>query len=241
MSSTTDIVIVLAKSSLSSALDVLESSLAVLIEDYDFGFRSYGEILGLDFSGQEFQGEQELDDAPTSVADIDRAALEALVAAPRWFSIGGSMRVQDVEALVDIDLILYPTFDPERPACVVLRLENDLYGAIYDQGYNADAAERLVRLCVGLGAIEGVDGFQTKLVADLDDVEPQDAGQLRHVMVELESIRPEGARPGLVVGARRELVTLRELQERWKDGTAFETTTGFAVLSTLVDIRVPPK
>ncbi len=239
MSSSTDIVIVLTKSSLPGALDVLESSLSVLIEDYDFGFRSYGEILGLDFSGRDFQGERELDDAPTSVPDIDRAALEVLAADPRWFSIGGSMRVEEVEALVDIDLILYPTFEPEQPACVVFRLESDIYDAVYGRGYDAEAAERLVKLCVSLGAVEGVDGFQARLVADLDDVEPLDAARLRHVMVELESIRADGPTPAIVVGARRDLVALPELRDRWKDGTTFETTSGFVVLSTLVDIGPP--
>lgn len=242
MSSSTDIVIVHAKARLDHALAVLERSMALLLERYDFGFRGYGGVLALQFAGTEFLGEEELEQGPEQASAIDRPALEGLAARTRWFSIGGSVRIEGVEALVDLDVILYPTFDQEFPASVVFRLESDLYDRIYPRGleYDSEAAERLVQLCVSLGAAEGSGGFQARLVADLGDIRAFDGPSLRDAVLRPASIALRGAssqRPGLVTGVPRRLCSRAEILSHYPDGVVFETTTGFSILSTLVDVR----
>lgn len=243
MSSASDIVIVLSKTTLSNAIDVLDRAVDNAVQRYDFGFRGYGEVLGLDFDGQTFVGERELASGPSGTSKIDRTALTNLVAAEGWFSIGGSIRIDDVDALVDLDIVLMPTFDAEAPAGVVYRLENDLYASIYGRGasYDDGAAGTLVRLCVALGAVDGVDAFQVKLVGDLGEVRPVDSASVRRALIcpcsAAEAARGSTLRPGLVAGVRRNLLSPDEVRDTWPDGEILETVTGFVVLSTLVPTR----
>ncbi|GEM_PF-4147566 len=112
MSSSSDIAITLPKMSVADALLTPGQALARLVERDRFDFCGYGEILALDFLEGTDIDERLFPDAPTTIADIDPAALAAR---EPWFCIGGSIVTADSEAL-DLDLMLVPTGDPVAPA-----------------------------------------------------------------------------------------------------------------------------
>lgn len=243
MSSDSDIAIIQSKVSQQVALDIIERSLDLLLEQYDFGFRSYGGVLGLEFQGTEYLQERELDDGPSSASAIDRQELERLTGCERWFSIGGSIRIPGVESLIDLDLILYPTFDQKLPACVLFRLERDLYDGVWraDNSFNEDAAATLFKLSVRLGANELVDGFQATLIADLSEVSPFDGLALRDELQNPTAVREIAMNPrlrrGFVTGVRNSPLSMNELRQKWRDFEISATTNGFVVVSRLVDVN----
>ena len=242
MSSDSDIAIIQSKVSHRASLDIVAGALHRLLEHYDFGFRGYGGVLGLEFAGREYLHERELDEGPSSASDIDRKELERLASRERWFAIGGSIRIPEVDKLLDLDLILYPTFDPERPACVLFRLERDLYDDVWrsDSSFNEDGAATLFKLCVSLGAHKLVDGFRAMIIADLGDIIPFDGASLRDELLRPRSAREIRADPrlrhGFVTGVKRSLVSLEEVRQTWRGAAVSETTGGLVVVSRLVDL-----
>lgn len=245
MSSASDIAIILSNLSHGHALDVVEQSLARLIDQYEFGFRSYGGALQLVFEGSEFIQEKFINDKIPSVAAIDRPMIEQLVGRYEWLSIGGSIRVPELEHLVDLDLILFPTFDAVSPACVLFRLEGDLYRIIRgeDDNFNEDTAKLLLKFSISLGANDLVDGFQAILIADLDDVQTFDGEALRQVLLKPQSVENRisgvGLRTGFVVGIRSQEISSDEIRKIWRNSRVFETVNRFTVLNRLVDFKNP--
>jgi hypothetical protein len=243
MSSASDVVVVLSKVTDSASLDIVDASLRALIEDYDLGFRSYGGMIALSFDGQEFTEEGPLAGAPTAATALSRQVLEGLARRQPWFGVSGTVRVPDGERLIDLEILRWPTFDPQRPACVLFRLPGDLYTDVRKDGFDEEAADLLLKLCIRLGASSLVDAFEAKLVGDLAEVATLDGVALASALLAPPTIREMIANPqlqrGFVVGVKSSLLSAPDLRRAWPDGHVLETTHGFSVLSMLVQLKKP--
>lgn len=245
MSSVSDIAIILSKLSRDNALDVIEQSLVHLRDHYEFGFRSYGGVLQLVFEGIDFIQEKFIDDKIPSAAIIDRSLIEQLAERYDWLSIGGSIRMPELDHLIDIDLILFPTFDPVSPACVLFRLEGNLYRKIRaeNDNFNEDIAKLLLKLSISLGANNIVEGFQAILIGDLDDVQTFDGEALRQVLLKPQSVENAisgvGMRTGFVVGIKCQEPLSNEIRKIWHSCQFLETVNKFVILNRLVDFNNP--
>jgi len=122
MSQPLDVVVVLANSSLETAAEIVGFSLEPLVAEYQFGFRSSGRAYRLSFDAREFVGEDKIDET-VSDADLTPEFVGRLATKYRWLELVGGIRVPDVEQLVNFAILIYPTFEPERPACVVYRFD----------------------------------------------------------------------------------------------------------------------
>jgi hypothetical protein len=143
-------------------------SLEPLVAEYQFGFRSSGRAYRLSFDAREFVGEDKIDET-VSDADLTRGFVERLAKKYRWLELVGGIRAPDVEQLVNFAILIYPTFEPERPACVVYRFDYSLLEAVRDVDSNAlnqDAADRLFRLVISIGASRHTDGFRLDTVLE---------------------------------------------------------------------------
>ncbi|AGC43130.1 hypothetical protein MYSTI_01798 [Myxococcus stipitatus DSM 14675] len=249
MASASDVFVVLAKVSGEEALRIVEHALGMVVERYDFGFRGYGGVVALVFEGEEFIQERKLAEDIASVQSLDRGGLEQLAHREHWFSIGGSLRFPNEQRQYDFDIIMYPTFDAERPACVVFRMDPSLYTEVDGSdgnGFDEDAAERLLKLCISLGAADEVDGFQALLLGELEEVHPFDGPELRAALVSPRSIRDRLSgkkvlQHGFVTGIRKTILGGVDLTPSWNGYRVLETTHGFVILSRLVDLRRRPE
>lgn len=245
MSYESEIAIVLSKVTSTQSIDILTESLALLLKDYEFGFRSYGCVVGLDFKDKVYLGERQLQTEVPVASLITRTTLEHLASEEVWFNIGGSIRIPGVDVLLDFDLLRIPTCDSERPACVVFMLGRELYTRVYgddDESFDSFAASTLLALSVRLGAHPLVDSFNCSIVGDLSDVATFDAESLRGVVMNpsgareaMAIARSGGLYPGFVFGVRTEIFPLSEIRQHYADVT--ETLNGFSIASDLVDFR----
>jgi hypothetical protein len=233
--------IILTKTRLETAIDILGQSLEMLVNDYDFGFRGFGGAVQLFFD----EGQYDEDSIPEQLLqrDFNRATMERFTHEYGWFSLQGTIRIPDVAQLCGLHVVLYPTFDEACPACVLFGLDSwfmeSVWGPSFDT-FNQDAADRLVQLSIVLGANELIDGFMTVRLPSLAEVPVLDAVLLRTLLLESKPIPASleealaTPRPGLVTGIKTKLVPLSEIQKRWPDGVLLQTITGFSVLSTMV-------
>ena len=243
MSSHSHVAVILDRTKRDVALEIIASSLQLLIARFDFGFRGYGGVVAERYrDGKPTMG-AELTDI-RSATELDRPRLRALGAQELSFVIGGSLRIDAVDRLVDLDVVLHPTLEPDGSACVVFWLERDLYTRIEGEDgndYDAEAAQNLVEFCVGLGAHDLASGFMAMLLGDRGEVIPFDAHGLARRMIQpariMDQYRDPALRLGFVNGVRSELVDVGALKAFWKGAPIFETVNGFVVLSTLMDTR----
>ena len=221
--------IVLTKTRLETAIDILGQSLEMLVNDYDFGFRGFGGALQLFFDG----GEYDEDIIPEQLLqrDFNRETAERFAHEYGWFSLEGTIRIPGSHRLWGLDVVLYPTFDEVRPACVLFRLDSwfleSVYGRNFDT-FNSDAADRLVQLSVALGANVLVDGFMTVRLPSLAEVPILDAELLRNLLLDPQ---PFNLRLGFVTGIKSQLAPLSEIEKHWPGCDLLQTITGFSVLS----------
>ncbi|MEC4678765.1 MAG: hypothetical protein VST69_08445 [Nitrospirota bacterium] len=245
MSNESDIAIILSNVSSEDGVRIFEASLLCLLEEFDFGFRGYGGVLQLLFDKNEFVQEKEIDDKINSVTEIDTALIKKLIARYQWLSIGGSIRIPEVDHLVDLDLILFPSFESSCPTCIFFRLEHDLYGrvGIDKNRFDKDAAEILLKLSLRFGTQNGVTAFQTRLIGDLDDLQPFNAKSLQRSILEPVALKDRrmGFRPkmGFINGIRRQFLATQTIKKIWKDCETFESVNGFSVLNRLIDFTLP--
>ena len=112
-----------------------------------------------------------------------------------------------------------------------------------DGSFNEDAAKVLLKLSISLGANDKVEGFQARLIEDLDAVQTFDGATLRQMLLEPQSVADAmagvGMRNGLVTGIKSRILSAVEFGQIWRDCDVSETTNGFAVLNTLVDFNKP--
>lgn len=221
---------------------MLADALDMLFEHYELGFRGYGGVMRLRFDGREYRGEEAIDESVAMVEDLDQATIEQLVARYRWITVTGSFAMEGLERALDIKLVLYPTFDAERPVCMVSHLDAYLYESLWsdDDALDVEAAERLRTLAVMLGGHELTDGFYTTNIEALDEVVTFDGAALRDSFVEPTSVaearKGKAISHGSVSGIKSTLLTVDELRPKWGDGELFETVNGFSVLSCLVEV-----
>ena len=233
--------IILTKTPLETAIDILGQSLEMLVTDYDFGFRGYGGAVQLFFDGGRY--DEDIIHEKLLQQDFTRATMERFVHEYGWFSLQGSFLIPDVHELCEIDVVLYPTFDEAHPACVLFGLDSWFLESVYGRRFNTfnqEAADRLLQLSVALGANELADGFMTDRLPSLARVPILDAELLRKRLLEHPPFPPSLeealATPsvGLVTGIKTQLVPLSEIQKHWPSCALLQTITGFSILSTVV-------
>ena len=233
--------IILTKTRLETAIDILGQSLEMLVTGYDFGFRGFGAAVQLFFDEGEY--DEDVIHEQLMQQDFNRATVERFAHEYGWFSLQGTIRIPGSHRLWGLDVVLYPTFDEAFPACVLFELDSwfleSLRGRNFDT-FNPDAADRIVQLSIVLGANELVDGFMTVRLPSLAEVPILDAVLLRNLLLNPQPFPPSyeealaTPRPGLVTGIKTELAPLSEIQKQWPDGALLQTITGFSVLSTMV-------
>ncbi|KIG16602.1 hypothetical protein DB30_04221 [Enhygromyxa salina] len=99
--------IVLTKTRLDTALEVLGETLERLVEDYDFGFRGEGAAMQLSVEGGRCD-EDRIDISPEP-GDFNRAMVSQLARDWGWFSLEGYIRIPGEDRLWGLDAVLYPT------------------------------------------------------------------------------------------------------------------------------------
>lgn len=119
MSDVSDIALVLTNTTRDGALDTIVNALELLVARYEFGYRSYGENLRLEFEGIDLVSEQGISRFVPSVHSLGRAEIQQLARDEKYFGIMGSLIFPGFDNLVDLQVLLVPTGEPERPACVV--------------------------------------------------------------------------------------------------------------------------
>lgn len=245
MSSYLRTAVVTSNVSTESAIAVLSTWLDQLFERYEFGFRGIGGVMRLKYAGDKFEYEDELParDAGRveAATELSKEVLEGLLARHQWFSITGSIGMEDVEHALDIRLAIVPSRDAEAPAVCVAHLDERLYRAVEpDGGFDVDAMKRFRDLMVALGAHPLVEGFHATNIETFGEVAPFSGEQLRASLVSPTPVaQAHGGGHfvhGIVTGIQRSLMTLEELEPTWGDGELFETVTGFCVLNCLVEI-----
>jgi hypothetical protein len=233
--------IVLTKTRLETAIEILGQSLEILVNDYDFGFRGYGGAVQLVFDEGEYDDDIIIHEQLLQ-RDFNRETAERLAREYGWFSLEGSIRIPGSHLLWGLDVVLYPTFDEAFPACVLFGLDSGFLESVYGRQFNTfnqDAADRLVQLSVALGANELVDGFMTVRLPSLAEVPILDAELLRNLLLDPQPFPPsyEEAkaipRPGFVTGINSQLVPLSQIEKHWPGCVLLQTITGFSILSTM--------
>ena len=243
MSSSSTIAIILARTPQDRFVPILEQSLSSLIQDYGFDFRGTGGVCRSAFEAETYEGQDEATENFESVSDIDKTAIKLLIDKYQWFEIIGSIRAPEDSKLYSISLMLYPSFDKDRPASIVFSLPSSLFRDVYGDGdvFNQEAAELLRRFAVRLGANEQVEGFHMLYLRSLEHIKTFDGATLRRYLLEPAPIRDVlkgiGIPPGLITGIKSSIMPLDEIPEMWKEGHLFETVSGFSVIDGLVPIR----
>jgi hypothetical protein len=236
------IAIILSSIKRDVAISVLEQSLAVLSGEFQFGFRGRGNVLRLVFEGQKYKWQDKIAEVFTSVSELDSQTLTKLVKEYGSFAVAGSIRVPNSMTLYNLDLILYPTFSPENPVCIVFRLDSSLYYDVYgeDDEFDQSAADTLLGLTVRLGANDQVEGFQMLLVQSLADIKTFSGLDLRGSLLgpaPIQGLVSDAGLPhGFVTGIKASILSLTAIGKVWKDGRKIETVNGFSVLDDLIEI-----
>lgn len=234
--------IITTRVSLESGCTLLGDVLDLLYEKYQFGFRSYGGVMRLRYDGGQCRGEDEIEQTVERVEDLDRDLIEQLVAKYRCPSVTGSFGMEGLDRLLDINVSLYPTFDPDLPVCLVSHLDAFLYRGLWDDDLVIDpeAAERMRALAIALGAHDLVDGFYTMNMEGYDEFISMGVQQLQDSLVApapMDEIRERKAiSHELVSGIKRTRLSVEQLREAWEHSEVFETTNGFSILSGLVTL-----
>ncbi|KIG15329.1 hypothetical protein DB30_05661 [Enhygromyxa salina] len=220
---------------------MLADAIDLLTERYEFGFRGYGGAARLCFDGDKLVDELCLDGFPT-IDSLGRATLEQLVNQHRWLSLTGSFRFEGARRLFDINLALYPTFDPERPVCLISHLDASLYKDLRDDDWhrlNHDAADRMRSLGISLGGHDLTDGFNAQNLESFHDVVTFDGAALKEALLHPASVRAayKGGviTPGTICGIKKALLTLDQLRPIWGPAEYFETIRGHSILSSMID------
>lgn len=239
MSKVSQIALTLSNAPRHEALDTIAESIAFLAERYDYGFRSYGGILTLDFQGTEIIAEDFVKPLDPTLRGHDRAELGKLAKRYKWFGIMGSILFPGFENLADFHVLLVPTGQPERPACVIFRFESELYLRVWKDGtgYDPEAAEALLQLCIALGTSRGVDGFEARLVEEIDEVPRNDGAGLVRFLTDAHCASSLDVARGFVTGIRRASLSESELQsvgKLWSSWQFLDTTNGFLIINGLI-------
>ncbi|KIG19415.1 hypothetical protein DB30_02696 [Enhygromyxa salina] len=219
---------------------MLADAIDLLTERYEFGFRGYGGAARLCFDGDKLVDELRLDVVQT-IDNLGRATLEQLVDQHRWLSVTGSFRFEGALRLFDINLALYPTFDPERPVCLISHLDASLYKDLSndDDSLNHEAADRMRSLGILLGAHELTDGFNAQNFESFHEVITFDGAALKEALLHPASVRAayKGGviTPGTICGIKKAMLTLNQLRPIWGPAEYFETITGHSILSDMID------
>jgi hypothetical protein len=138
-------------------------------------------------------------------------------------------------------VLLYFATARDKRICVELKLYSYAYEAVFDYaprsegGFNEEAKNGLVGLCVGLAVATQTGGFMLRF--DDGEIRPL---ELEEILAKLR--RPEltvhGKRPGLVTGVRGEIMPLAEIESVWGKGRhAYEAIGGYSVLDLLWPIE----
>ena len=106
---------------------------------------------------------------------------------------------------------------------------------------DTEAAERLRKLVVALGANDRVDGFHAARIDSFAETPTFDTATLRDSLLDPRSIAQLRAGKGLVhalvTGISRAVLSAQEIETikaKWSDAEWFETINGFLVMSSLV-------
>lgn len=228
-----------------SAVTILVTWLDQLFERYEFGFRGVGGVMRLRYDAKKFKFE---DDLPAndpgrvaSATELTREVLDGLATKHRWFSITGSIGMPDVPHALDIKIAIVASGDAERPVAAVAHLDARLYHAVEpDDRFDTAAMERFRDLIVMLGAHPLAEGFHAANAETFGGLMPFTGPQLQASLRNPASVAEarQGGHfiHGIVTGIKSTLMTLDEMRPRWGDGQLFETTTGFSVLNSMVEI-----
>jgi hypothetical protein len=234
MSEDRQLVVVLADTDYDTAVGIFGESLEDLVAEYEFGFRTCGSADRLAFDRESYRNGAPVDEtiAPT---DLTKNKVDELVRKYRWIAMSGTLAVPDAEPLVDFGLLLYPTFSPKRPARVFYWFDywllQDIYGPDED-AYDPEAAERLLRLSIFLGANRKTDGFRLDVITAYDEIVPANPERLRSALLQPAKTL-DGDRPGLVTGIKSSQISVAELRMKWPGMVVQQTVSGFSVLSRL--------
>lgn len=235
--------VVLTKTTLDDAIEVLGEALERLVQTHDFGFRGYGAALQLLFEGGRY--DEDLIEEPLTQDDFNTATVRRLAQRYRWFALEGSIRAPGADRLCSVSAVLYPTFDGAFPACVVFRLDSWFLESVYGRdfnGFDQEAADRLTRLSIFLGAADRVDGFMTIRLPSLERVPVLDAEILRSLLLDpgvpVTSLEEALAAPrvGFITGIRSSIVSTSQLAAVWSGAKVIQTIHGFSVLDTMVHV-----
>jgi len=241
MSNDSEVAIVLSSVNKNMAFKIIRMSLNLLINDYMFGFRSYGGVFQLLFEDNKFFGESPIDSEISSASLIDLSTIRYIESQYKGFSINGSIRLSGLDSLVDLDIIFLPVFDVDDKSCVVFRIEEDVYWRLWDENdiLNEDLKETLLTLVIELGANNLVDAFHARLLVDLSDIQCFDGVALRESLLQPAKLQDlakgAGLNHGFITGIKTSLLSLNEIGDIWKVCDKFETTNGFAILDDLVE------
>jgi len=246
MSDSLSVVIVLASMKQELAVPVMAQSLAVLMNEYQFGFRGIGGVSSLLFDKTEYKYEGGISETFLSATALDVEAIQKLAEHYHWFSIYGSIRIPSRGiTLYPTSLILYPTFDPINPVCIVFELGPSLYRQVYEDDdfndhFDKDAADVLFQLTVRLGANDQTDGFRMSCVGSLDEIKTFDVVALRHHLLHPPSIQDvmkgDALNYSYITGIKASILSLDEMKRICIYGDTFLTLNGFSVLNELVEI-----
>jgi hypothetical protein len=226
------------------ALEVLSDAINLLLSRYEFGFRGIGCVMQLGYNNDLLNQTYEVVPAICSATDLTLETLSRLANRYQWFSIEGSIGFEGEKSAYDILLALCPTQDKERPFCVLAhydhRLWDDMWDEDDDDAIDHSAAERLRKLILGIAAHKSVDGFQSKILAAFSDIRPFDTETLKNSLINPCSIsearQGEGLTHGIVSGIKKKYVSQDEMIRVRGDGDVFSTTTGFTIISGLVEV-----
>jgi hypothetical protein len=190
--------------------------------------------------GQGCYGEEEEIVGPyPQVEELTEEIISELLLQDPWLEISGSIQVPGEVGLTLFEILSLPTFNPVAPSMVAFLIEPSLYRNIYGDysDFHQEAADRLLKLSVLLGAVDPVDGFQLILVRSLEQIKPFDGEMLRASLVKPTPIRErlqgKGLPHGRVTGIRSSLLPMAEIRKTWTGATVFETPNGFCILNLL--------
>jgi hypothetical protein len=232
--------IITASVSLEHGCAMLIDTMNRLIEEYEFGFRGYGDVSRVVYDGREFLYKDILEHSPP-LATITPEYLTELVPTHTAVAISGDFRWPGLHRLLPVSVALCRTFVPERPVCLVVHMDAYLYNTLEDEEERVDheAADRYQKLAVTFGAHELTEAFIMDNIVSFDEVPVFDGEALKQSFLNRPSIRERwetrGQRVhlphGEVCGLKNWLLSREQMQALWPGADVFETITGMVIRS----------